>query len=496
MKKFYTLLIILLFITACSDGGNSIVPPVNQEPTFLPIANPTVEDPPDSGGISLLANNFDLAVVGYEVQEYFVAGTASSFTNLSELGADGLWEVEAAEQADYKTRIVVHRPTNPADFSGTTVVEWMNVSAGFDTPPSWGAGHVELYRSGHVWVGVSAQLVGIEGQPGGFPLYLKAANPARYESLNHPGDSFSYDMFSQISELLRNPQAIDPLNGLIPEYVMAMGESQSAFRLTTYINAVQPLYNPYDGYIVHSRGDSGAPLSQAPQASIAVANGTHIRTDINVPVITFQTETDIFVLGYIEARQEDNDHFRLWEVPGTSHADLYTIISGRDDAIGEPKFAAVAEVDSIPGFLSCELPFNAGPMHYVYNTAIRGLDQWMRTGVAPASAPRLDVSDDQTSFLLDELGNVTGGIRTSYVDAASAILSGEGQIGSGFCGLFGTTELFSAAQMASLYVDADGFTAAVSATANSAVEAGFLLPEDAAAIITWAPQQWAQQSND
>ena len=56
-----------------------------------------------------------------------------------------------------------------------------------------------MRRGGAVWVGVSAQIVGIEGsQSGGLPLplYLKAVNPERYGSLMHPGDSFSYGMFS------------------------------------------------------------------------------------------------------------------------------------------------------------------------------------------------------------------------------------------------------------------------------------------------------------
>jgi hypothetical protein len=494
VNRYFKTLALLFPLLSCSDGGNNFVPAL--EPEFLPIATATVEHPPGVGSISLLANSFDLAEVGYEVQEYFVAGSASSFTNLTELGADGLWEVEAAGQADYKTRIVVHRPINPEDFSGTAVVEWLNVSSGFDIPPSWAAGHVELYRSGHAWVAVSAQLVGIEGQEGGFPLYLKAVDPERYGSLNHPGDSFSYDMFSQIAELLRNPQAIDPLNGLDAEYVMAMGESQSAFRLTTYVNAIQPVYNPYDAYIVHSRGSTGASLSQAPQAELPVESDTRIRTDINVPVLTFQTETDIFRLGYISARQDDSDNFRLWEVAGTAHADVYTIVTGRADATGEAQYAAVIEVSSIAGFVNCELPFNSGPMHYLFNTAIRDMDLWMRNGEAPPAGPRLDVNDDSSDFVTDALGNVTGGIRTPYVDRPSAVFSGTGNSGGGFCGLFGTTALFDASQMASLYVDAQGFTSAVSEAAAAAVAAGFLLAVDADAIVTWAPLQWAAQVSD
>jgi hypothetical protein len=494
VNRYFKIFPLMATLIACSDGGSSFVPAL--EPEFLPIATATVEHPPAVGNLFLLANSFDLADVGYEVQEYFVAGIASSFTNLSELGIDGLWDVEAAEQAAYKTRIVVHRPIKPEDFSGTVFVEWLNVTSGFEIPPSWGAGHVELYRSGHAWVGVSAQLVGIEGRAGGIPLYLKAVNPERYGSLNHPGDSFSYDMFSQVAELLRKPPAIDPLNGLPAEYIMAMGQSQSASRLTTYVNAIQPAYNPYDAYIVHSRGSTGSPLSQTPQAELPVENGTRIRSDSNVPVLTFQAETDILRLGNISARQDDSDLFRLWEVAGISHTDLYTIVTGRTDATGEAQYAAVTEVASVPGFVSCDLPFNAGPMHYVFNTAIHDLDLWARSGEAPPSAPRLNVNDDSSDFVRDALGNVTGGIRTSYVDAPSAILSGTGNAGGGFCRLFGTTALFDASQMASLYVDAQGFTSAVSEAAAAAVAAGFLLQVDADAIVSWAPLQWAAQVGD
>jgi hypothetical protein len=489
--RWLFLLLGALLLSACGDSSDNIPAPL---PQYLPIAQATIENPPP-GNFYLQANGFDLADVGYEAEEYFVSGTASSFINLSELGTDGLWEVETADQAEYVTRIVVHRPIDAGSFSGTALVEWLNVTSGFDIPPSWGAGHVEIYRQGHIWVAVSAQRVGIEGRPGGFPLYLKGVDPDRYGGLEHPGDSFAYDLFSQVGEQLRNPQGIDPLNGMRPDYVLAMGESQSAFYLTTYINALQLAYNPYDGYIVHSRGGGAANLSQAPQAELPLADGVQIRVDVNVPVITFETETDILPgnLGYISARQEDTENFRLWEVTGTAHADLYTIVTGRNDATGEIKYAAVEEVSALPGFVECDLPFNAGPMHYVFNTAIRALDNWVRTGQAPPSADRLDVTDDQSAFLIDGNGNVTGGIRTPYVDAPSAILSGIGNTGGGFCRLFGTTSLFSAAQMASLYVDADGFTAAVTAAANEAVAAGFLLQVDADAVIAWAPQQWAAQ---
>lgn len=104
-----------------------------------------------------------------------------------------------------------------------------------------------------------------------------------------------------------------------------------------------------------------------------------------------------------------------------------------------------------------------------------------------------EVAAGDSEFVLDNLGNVMGGIRTLYVDAPSAILSGLGQTGGSFCGLFGTTDLFDAATMASLYVDQAGFVAAVTQAADSAVNSGFLQRTDADQIIAWAPQQWNMQ---
>ena len=106
----------LLVVAGCSDGSDR---PRNSVDPYLPIADPAVADPPSEGSFFLQLANFDLAEVGYRSREFFVSGTATAFTNLEELAADGLWTAEPAETADFRTRIVVVRPENSADFSGT-----------------------------------------------------------------------------------------------------------------------------------------------------------------------------------------------------------------------------------------------------------------------------------------------------------------------------------------------------------------------------------------
>jgi hypothetical protein len=326
------------------------------------------------------------------------------------------------------------------------------------------------------------------------PLYLKAVDPVRYGSLLHPGDSFSYDIFSQAAQSIRNPSGIDPLGGLVVQNIIAYGESQSASRLTTYVNALHPLYNTFDGYMIHSRGDGASSLTQDPLVSIPAPAAPRIRADLNVPVMTFETETDVVLLEFFKARQPDTDMLRTWEVAGTAHGDYYTFVSGRDDAVGDPIFASVIEEPSILGFITCDRPMNNGPHHYVFNAAVRALNEWVSNGTLPEQSPQLEINEDGSDYLFDDVGNVLGGIRTPYVDAPSALLRGEANEGNNFCFLFGTTSLFSAAQMASLYVDEAGFVAAVTEATSSAVSEGFLLQVDADAIITWAPQQWRSQT--
>ena len=94
----------------------------------------------------------------------------------------------------------MRRPVDASAFNGTVVVEWLNVSGGLDAGPDWTSAHVGLIRSGTAWVGVSAQEVGIDGSGNslGAALALKNADPERYAPLAHPGDSYSYDLFSQV----------------------------------------------------------------------------------------------------------------------------------------------------------------------------------------------------------------------------------------------------------------------------------------------------------
>src|SRR3546814_17501317 len=71
-------------------------------------------------------------------------------------------------------------------------------------------------------------------------LTPKLWDPVRYMALSHPGDDYSFDMFSQIAQAMKNPPAVDPMAGSRVQKIIAVGQSQSGTRLRDYLLKVQP----------------------------------------------------------------------------------------------------------------------------------------------------------------------------------------------------------------------------------------------------------------
>ena len=432
------------------------------------------------------SSNFDLANVGYEQAEYFISGTAHSYTNAAPLTADGKWTVAEDGSAPYKTRIVVYRPVDPKKFDGTVMVEWLNVSGGLDAGANWTMTHLEQIREGTVWVGVTAQEIGIVGGSNALVASqtLLHADPVRYGSLSHPGDQFAYDIYSQAAQAVRK-DAATVLGGLRPKRLVAVGESQSAFWLTSYANALAMRTGLFAGFFLHGRSGT-ATTFDGPGFADGEKGRIRIRGDLDVPVMALTTESDLVELGYATARQPDSRYFRDWEIAGTSHYDAYSLTDApKDDgAIGGDASAFQKMITTVtspyPGIIDCAKPINAGGQTYVARAAVAAMNRWVTAGTLPPRAPRLQLDPtNPEAFALDANGNARGGIRTPHVDAPIATLSGLGQTGSSFCFLFGTTAPFDAAKLASLYPSHAAFVKAWNTATDQAVKAGFILPVDA-----------------
>jgi hypothetical protein len=410
---------------------------------------------------------------GYVEEEFFASGTASAF-NPTASSADGKWSVEPSTSAPYETRIIVRRPADPHRFNGLVVVEWMNVSAG-ESNPDWDLLNPALSDSGAAYVGVSAQALGVEGGQSilgsGTTTGLVQAEPSRYGVLHHPGDQYSLDMFAQIGRGLRVAANSSVLGGLRANHVVAVGESQSAFYLTTFANALQPLTDAYDGLFIHSRGGAGAPLNGGSITSGGTPAGQRIRTDLNVPVFMFETETDVTELGYSSARQPNTKLIRTWEVAGTSHADTYL-------------------VGSFANRLGCPKPINDGPQHSVVQAAFASFAKWVVDGTPPPSPPPLTLSSTHPVHLaLDGNGNALGGVRTPAVDVPVSTLSGvPSPGGKTLCILFGSTTAFSGAQLAGLYHTKADYLSRFTNDLDAAVSHGYVLQSSRQALVDQANQ--------
>lgn len=456
---------------------------------------PEVTGPVTGGkGIQALGISYDFASVGYELQEYFFGGEATSYTPKGTFGRDGKWAVQAGETAPYKTRMLVVRPTDPKQFNGTVYVEWLNVTGGIDAGATFLMGHNYILRSGAAWVGVTAQSVGVNG--GGTAVQssavdipqggLRVSDPDRYRSLVHPGDRFSYDMMSQAAAAVRGDgTGVKPLEGLKVKRAYAMGESQSAGRLTTYVNAVQPVSHAFDAFLIHSRGSTPAPLGErvAGVTDTTIPAGARIRTDLDVPVFTFETEYDV-VGGYADARQPNTKRFRAWEVAGTSHIDSYTGsgASLTDLGDGKAELRVLDPANAAAGLLSCTKPMNAGAQEAPLMAAMSHLDAWVRTGKAPPEFPRLDTSGTGTSIQVarDELGIARGGVRTPIVDAPLAVNVGDTSNTPAFCSVFGYSTPLDAPTLAKLYPKGDtDYRKQFGREVDKAVQAGIWLPPEA-----------------
>lgn len=443
------------------------------------------------------AGSYDLARLGYAEQEFLLEGTAESYRLAGDRTADGRWAAEPGDTAPFTTRILVRRPERA--FSGTVVVEWLNVSGGLDAAPVWMMAHTHLIRRGHAWVGVSAQRAGLEG--GGLVegMHLKAAFPDRYTALSHPGDAWSFDMFSQAGRaLLADAGTGAPLGPHAPARLLAVGQSQSAAFLVSYINAVDQRARVYDGFSVHGRPAASAQFDRGFMARTrggrgprpAEGDAERIRDDLRVPVIVLQTETDLTLLGSGRVAQPDGELLRNWDLAGAAHGDTYLLMaSGHDDGrLPAERLARLMQPTTKIVMGDTDVPINSGPQHhYVACAALDHLDRWAAGGAPAPAPPRLRVTADGLDVSRDDRGVAVGGIRTPWTDVPTAVLSGVGQTGGNVFGfLFGTTTPL-AADLSALYPGGlTDYLARFGAALDASIAAGCLLADDREEILAVA----------
>gem|GEM_PF-766303 len=413
------------------------------------------------------ASVVDLAKHGYEEQEYYASGTANRYRIKNPLDTATIVDSDHP----YKTRIVVRKPSDPKRFNGTVVVEWYNVSAGQDIDFCWGGSHDYLMREGYVWVGVSAQRVGIK--------QLNAWSPARYDTLSAEasnddpqggtlddrGDVLSWNIFGQVgAALLSHQEPSDPLAGLAIKRLIAAGESQSALRLTAYYNSIQPLHNLYQGFLYYDAAGSLRGDTKAPAISVGTEFGA------TFPVISVAV---------------DGPFLRRWPVAVTSHVsfpemkEYIDVETLRDGFLKSSDGKPVSVTQTTIGCKQNPLWSNV-PTELVLNAAYEHLNRWIEDGTAAPAAPQFERNPDGT-LKRDMDGELLGGIRLPQLVAPTGKTSGFNS-GPGTCRLSGFHHDYSSAELKARYHDHASYVREVKKATRDLLKAGFILPYDAAQI--------------
>ena len=424
-------------------------------------------------GCSLISNIPD----GYVLEEFIIRGSAICYVSDGDNATpfSGEWKTAKGDSASYCTRAYVLKPETAAGFNGAVIVNWQNATGGFDV----GAPINPEFGRGYAWVGVTTQKIGVDGTPGFIPG-LPEWDEKRYGSMDHPGDAWSYDIFTQLGRALkaRTETCRQLLGELQPDTIIAMGASQSAMRLSTYINAVHSHERVFDGFLLTIHWGISPPLEEVtlteslePDGDRLSAYLCQIRDDLNVPILVLATECESRY--NFETRQPDSETFRFWEVAGASHQ--------------SPRMVSALRSIVSRDCLDFEWPVAEGTntvdWDYIQSAAIRAIADWCKSGKAPSIQSRISMTGNTPeSVERDEHGNVVGGIRIPELEAPIATHIAE-RTGIGMTDpawLEGFAKPFSTEKLQALYPD--GRAEAWNRAVDNLVTQGLVMREDESSL--------------
>ena len=347
--------------------GAQAVAPVKQVAASIPAATEvtgpgefyeTFMDDYDDAKKTSIAPKDTYAKFKYEAREYFISGTTSN-------------------GVPYKTRIVIRKPQDNARFNGLILAESMHPSGN-----PWVFHFTQVYA-------MTTGVIGLEILTT-TPAGLAAANAARYKDLVVPNGATN-DILAQVGALIKSDHKDNPLSGLAVRKMILAGSSASAAVAQNYLTNAHMAQRLADMKPIY---DGFMPTSANGQIPV-----------IDVPTILVPTMREAFAGN--GTTQPDNEKLRVYEFAGMAHIDARVAGQYYPDP--------------------CKYPISRYPLGAEMAVALDKLFAWVDKGIAPPHADRFYVDfnpdnkpkldrDKGVLLALDEVGNVKGGIRSTYVD--------------------------------------------------------------------------------
>ena len=379
--------------------------------------------------VSVVPGSAQVEDFPYLTEEYFVSGTAND--------------------VPYTTRIIVRRPKDPSQFSGTVVAEALH-AGGRSLVFEWS--RVSILTRRHLFVEIVHSPANIN--------LLKTFNSERYASLAI-AQGQTNEILAQVGGLVKSGAA--PFAAYAIRQTTLMGTSASSGTVRNYFPAhagrrlagSKPIF---DGFLLTS------------------TNGNEPLPIVDVPIVQMPTQTEVatWAEAGIKYRRPDSDapanRYRLYEVAGMPHN------NSREN----------------PGFLNdpCTLPVTDFPAGAFTALGLNYLVDWIAHKKTPPHAPPIEVdqntANDGSPLALDEFGNAKGGVRNVFVDVPVAThgvrAKGKTEAQDRLCLLAGTKQPLKAEQLQRLYKGKDDYVARVDRRLKELVDAGWFLPEYADAV--------------
>jgi hypothetical protein len=413
-------LVMLILAAGLPEPAAAATPPTPSVSGVIGGPGPMYPDP----AIGVVPGAVQVEAFPYVTEEFFVSGTANG--------------------APYATRILIRRPQDVKQFSGTVVAEALH-AGGRSLIFEWS--RVSILTRRHVFVE-------IVHSPGNVNL-LKTFNAARYGSLNIVQGQTN-EIIAQVGMLLKSGGGVLAPYGV--RRATLMGTSASSGTVRGYFPAHAGLRRAdggpiFDGFLLTS------------------TNGNQPLPIVDVPMVQMPTQTEVHTHAEagINYRRPDGDEpgnrFRLYEVAGMPHN------NSRDSRgfTGDP----------------CTLPVTDFPAGAFTALGLNHLVDWIATGKTPPHAPPIEVdrntANDGSRLALDEFGNARGGVRNVWVDVPVATYGvfGKGKTAAQdrLCLLAGTEVPLPEATLRKLYRDKTDYESKIDLRLAQLVKEGWFLPE-------------------